>query len=234
MSAMSESEGSRGGERQDVRERLLKAGLQIFATRGFDGATVREISERSGCNIAAINYYFGDKRGFFESVKRYAHSLRHASMERTWELAKTDPWQALRQHVEMLLAASYDPMMFYVDWLFLRGLLDADEVPMESEQESDRRRRHYEERMTNLLSQLLSKAAATPKNIKLLRFTFHSLCQFLPIQNAIEEKYLRGRGIFNVTSDLDMGSLADFIMGTVRRTVNDMRRQAGVEELKEN
>ncbi len=230
---MSESGGARSGERQDVRERLLKAGLQIFATRGYDGATVREISERSGSNIAAINYYFGDKRGFFEEVKRYAHSLRHASMERTWELARTDPWAALRQHVEMLLAASYDSMMFYVDWLFLRGLLDADEAPLESEQESDRRRRHYEERMTNLLSQLLGEGASTPQNIKLLRFTFHSLCQFLPIQNAIEEKYLRGRGVFNVTSELGMNELADFIMGTVRRTINDMRRQAGVAELEE-
>ena len=87
--------------------------------------------------------------------------------------------------------------------------------------------------MTNLLSQLLGEGASTPQNIKLLRFTFHSLCQFLPIQNAIEEKYLRGRGVFNVTSELGMNELADFIMGTVRRTINDMRRQAGVAELEE-
>ena len=36
------------------------------------------------------------------------------------------------------------------------------------------------------------------------------------------------------SSSMYVGELADFIMGTVRRTVNDMRRQAGVEELKEN
>lgn len=218
----------KNSERPEVKERLLKAGLRIFATRGYDGATVREISEQSESNIAAINYYFGDKHGFFEAVKRYAYSLRHVSMERTWELAQHSPWQALRQHVESLLEASYDSQMFYVNWLFLRGLLDADEQPLTPEMrlEGDKVRRNYEERMIALLSQLLGEKAATPKNIKLLRFTFHSLCRFLPIQKTIEDKYLQGHGAFNVTNDIEKSELTDFIMSTVRRTIDDMRQQA--------
>ena len=54
----------------DPRQRLLETAGQIFAEKGFDGATVREICRRAGVNIAAVNYYFRDKeRLYIEAVK---------------------------------------------------------------------------------------------------------------------------------------------------------------------
>jgi AcrR family transcriptional regulator len=55
----------------DTRERLINAAGEVFAEKGFDQATVREICARANANIAAINYHFGDKeRLYAESVKR--------------------------------------------------------------------------------------------------------------------------------------------------------------------
>jgi TetR/AcrR family transcriptional regulator, regulator of cefoperazone and chloramphenicol sensitivity len=55
------------------RERLLEAAGEIFAEKGFKGATVREIIDRAGVNIAAVNYYFRDKeRMYIEAVKHAA------------------------------------------------------------------------------------------------------------------------------------------------------------------
>jgi AcrR family transcriptional regulator len=55
------------------RERLLEAAGEIFAEKGFKGATVREIVDRAGVNIAAVNYYFRDKeRLYIEAVKHGA------------------------------------------------------------------------------------------------------------------------------------------------------------------
>jgi AcrR family transcriptional regulator len=57
----------------DPRQRLLEAAGEIFAERGFDGATVRAISKRAGANLAAVNYYFRDKeRLYIEAVKHAA------------------------------------------------------------------------------------------------------------------------------------------------------------------
>src|ERR1700677_3076074 len=54
----------------DPKVRLLEAAGQIFAEKGFKGGTVREISQRAGANIAAVNYYFRDKEGLYiEAVK---------------------------------------------------------------------------------------------------------------------------------------------------------------------
>ncbi|NSW87663.1 MAG: CerR family C-terminal domain-containing protein [Syntrophobacteraceae bacterium] len=64
-------EESRG---RDTRERLLDAAGEIFAQRGFRAATVREISRRAGANVAAVNYYFGDKERLYAAVVKYTFS----------------------------------------------------------------------------------------------------------------------------------------------------------------
>jgi AcrR family transcriptional regulator len=64
---MGGSTGAIVGKR-DTRATLLTAGQQVFAHRGFDGASVREITRRAGANLASISYHFGSKRALYESV----------------------------------------------------------------------------------------------------------------------------------------------------------------------
>lgn len=61
---------------EDTKVRVLEAAGRIFAERGFRDATVRDICQAAGVNLAAVNYHFGDKeRLYIESVK-FAHRMR--------------------------------------------------------------------------------------------------------------------------------------------------------------
>lgn len=55
--------------RQEItRERLLAAASQVFAEKGFTGATTREIVALARVNIASLHYHFRDKRGLYLAV----------------------------------------------------------------------------------------------------------------------------------------------------------------------
>lgn len=55
-------------EPNNTRERLLSAALEVFAERGYESATIREICSRAEANIAAVHYHFGDKRRLYEAI----------------------------------------------------------------------------------------------------------------------------------------------------------------------
>ncbi|MCV2358949.1 CerR family C-terminal domain-containing protein [Paucibacter sp. TC2R-5] len=50
------------------RARLLTEARRIFAAKGFDKASTREIAAAAEANIALIAYYFGDKQGLYREV----------------------------------------------------------------------------------------------------------------------------------------------------------------------
>ena len=51
-----------------TRERLLQAAETLFAERGFEATTLRELTSLAGGNLAAIHYHFGSKEALLESI----------------------------------------------------------------------------------------------------------------------------------------------------------------------
>jgi AcrR family transcriptional regulator len=91
----------------DTRTRLLEAAGEVFAEKGFQAATVREICSRAGANLAAINYYFGDKLRLYVAVVGYAHG-DEANRPLPDFPPGTPPEVKLRKFVEQSLATPRD------------------------------------------------------------------------------------------------------------------------------
>ena len=51
-----------------TRAELLRAARTLFGQRGFDGASVRAITQLADTNLGAITYHFGTKRELYAAV----------------------------------------------------------------------------------------------------------------------------------------------------------------------
>jgi AcrR family transcriptional regulator len=60
--------GARTAGREGTRVALLRAGTELFAERGFRGATAEIIARRARANKAMINYHFRSKKGLYEAI----------------------------------------------------------------------------------------------------------------------------------------------------------------------
>ncbi|QGY38863.1 DUF1956 domain-containing protein [Pseudodesulfovibrio cashew] len=52
----------------NTKDALLAAAIEVFADKGFDAATVRDICGRAGANVAAVNYHYGGKDALYLAV----------------------------------------------------------------------------------------------------------------------------------------------------------------------
>ena len=54
----------------DTREEILKAAWDLFAEKGFEDVSVRDVTNAAGVNLASVSYHFGGKEGLIqETVK---------------------------------------------------------------------------------------------------------------------------------------------------------------------
>lgn len=55
-------------ETSETAAALIRAARDIFASTGYDGASVRAITTAAGANLGAITYHFGSKRELYDRV----------------------------------------------------------------------------------------------------------------------------------------------------------------------
>ncbi|MFJ9417100.1 TetR/AcrR family transcriptional regulator [Streptomyces sp. NPDC101227] len=74
---------------QGTRRRLLDAASQLFAERGYERSTVRDIAARAGVNQALLFRYFGTKKALFGEVMARGgqEQLRATPPDRLFETA---------------------------------------------------------------------------------------------------------------------------------------------------
>lgn len=60
-------------EQEETKLRLLNAAGEVFAEKGFQRGTIRDICARAGANVAAVNYHFGGKGGLYDALLAHCH-----------------------------------------------------------------------------------------------------------------------------------------------------------------
>lgn len=52
----------------DKKEHIISTAIELFAERGFEGTSIRDLAAKADVNIAMVNYYFGSKDKLFEAM----------------------------------------------------------------------------------------------------------------------------------------------------------------------
>ena len=105
-----------------TRRRLLAAAAERFAALGFRGATLRDIAERAGANLAAANYHFGSKEALYLEVARdrFEALERRIAEQGAGFAAEDDLARRSRADLEALLRARVHTL--------LRSFLEEDPI----------------------------------------------------------------------------------------------------------
>jgi AcrR family transcriptional regulator len=87
-----------------TRHALIEAATAVFADKGYDGGSVRLITQKAKANQAAINYHFGGKEGLYREVLRAAlHAYDDLNLVDESKLPDMDAEEALRRFLRQQL-----------------------------------------------------------------------------------------------------------------------------------
>ncbi|WP_147819425.1 TetR/AcrR family transcriptional regulator [Salidesulfovibrio onnuriiensis] len=98
-------------ENPTTKDLLFLAAMKVFAAKGYEGATVREICREAGAaNVTAVSYYFGGKRKLYESIltMMFAALREHSCMRySSEEFRRMSPEERLRDFVTAYYTLTY-------------------------------------------------------------------------------------------------------------------------------
>ena len=106
---------------QTTKERLLHSALEQFATQGYHGTSVRDISSHAGVNVSLISRYFQGKQGLYESCLGYLYAQIEQNNAKILTL-----WQQQAFHILIPLAYRFAKENHHSLLLIQRALLFED------------------------------------------------------------------------------------------------------------
>jgi TetR/AcrR family transcriptional regulator len=102
-------------DKKNYRNKLLAAATCLFAERGLNGISIRELSRAAGVSISMISYYFGGKEGLYSSVLEeqfacyaYIEEIRTKNVEPLEKIEDYVRWTIRRHRNQPYLLRFYN------------------------------------------------------------------------------------------------------------------------------
>ena len=71
----------------DKKETIMNAAIELFAEKGFEGTSIRDLATKADVNVAMVNYYFGTKDRLFEALLEQKATFMRGRLD---EIASND------------------------------------------------------------------------------------------------------------------------------------------------
>jgi len=95
---------------QDTKTKIFVNAARLFAEKGYNGVSMREISERSSVSKPTIYYYFGSKEGIYRELLN--EGIRHCTSHFKEIRGMTVP---VREKLVLIVKALFEDALKYPD-----------------------------------------------------------------------------------------------------------------------
>src|SRR5262245_60919708 len=205
-----------------TRERIVEAAGEIFAEKGFDSTTVRDICQRAEANIAAVNYYFGDKQRLYVEAVVRAHRWRMERARLPEWTEDTSPQNKLADFVATFIRRiRTGPENTWHTRLIMREMMNQHEACVELVQQSIR---PQFEILQGILRDLLPRETSEEK-LHLLAFSIVGQCLFYHFADPVVRNLVAGEEY----AGYDVEKLSGHISGFSQAALEGAARKASKE-----
>ncbi len=102
----------------DTKDKLLEVAVELFATRGFDSTSIRDIAKAMGMSISSIYHYYGNKEGILIALIERSSGKLMRELRRIVDLDVTalDKFELLvRTHLSLGRELNHEAKIYLVD-----------------------------------------------------------------------------------------------------------------------
>lgn len=89
-------------KKEDSKSRILKEATKLFAHKGFDAVSTREICKAANVNLCMISYYFGGKKELYDSILKELVKKQTEYAESFMDLSIDPQTLSKKEQVELL------------------------------------------------------------------------------------------------------------------------------------
>ncbi|ANF51864.1 TetR family transcriptional regulator [Chryseobacterium glaciei] len=94
-------------------ENILFAAEKLFAEKGFEGTSTREIAKAANVNISMISYYFGSKEKLYEKLVEYRMSEGQFFSKDILERTDINEWEKIEKIIDQFAGRIRHQKCFY-------------------------------------------------------------------------------------------------------------------------
>lgn len=98
-----------GFSSDDTPKKIVSAATCLFAKKGYDGTSTKEICETAGVNIAAVHYHFESKENLYCHIIQQFASTRLESARRTLQAPQSK--EDMNVRLQLFLGESVEAMI---------------------------------------------------------------------------------------------------------------------------
>ncbi len=107
---------------------IIRTAEKLFACKGYDGTSVRDIAEEAGVNVAMISYYFGSKEKLMQALFQQRMDKVRTKIESLINNEDLGPFEKVSVLVDDYVQRMTEKQQFHKIMLFVQVLQKNQEV----------------------------------------------------------------------------------------------------------